>query len=80
MKKWKTIVALALLVLAVIFEWNWFWAFFILMGLLNVLKSKTIHFVEEVSLEETPRLYWIMISIWSFLALFSILNYLNILT
>ncbi|MBA6157321.1 hypothetical protein H3Z83_12455 [Tenacibaculum sp. S7007] len=80
MKKWKTILALILLILAVIFEWNWFWAFFILMGLLNVLNSKSIHFVEEVSLDESPKLYWIMVIIWSLLALFSILNYLNILT
>ncbi|MDC1162324.1 hypothetical protein OAT18_02660 [Tenacibaculum sp.] len=80
MNKWKTILALVLLVLAVIFEWNWFWAFFIFVGLLNVLNSKSIHFVEEVSLEESPKLYWIMVVIWSLLALFSILNYLNILT
>lgn len=80
MKKWKTILALLLLILAVIFEWNWFWAFFILIGLLNVLKSKSIHFVEEVSLEESPKLYWIMVVVWSLLALFSILSYLNILT
>ncbi|WP_299122034.1 hypothetical protein [uncultured Tenacibaculum sp.] len=80
MRKWKTIIALFLLILAVLFEWNWFWAFFIFMGLVNVLSSKKIHFVEEVSLEESPRLYWTMIIIWSFLALFSILNYLDILT
>lgn len=80
MRKWKTIIALFLLILAVLFEWNWFWAFFIFMGLVNVLNSKTIHFVEEVSLEESPRLYWTMVIIWSFLALFSILNYLDILT
>ncbi|KAB1155271.1 hypothetical protein F7018_12410 [Tenacibaculum aiptasiae] len=80
MRKWKTIIALFLLILAVLFEWNWFWAFFIIMGLVNVLSSKKIHFVEEVSLEESPRLYWTMVIIWSFLALFSILNYLDILT
>ena len=80
MGKWKTVLALTLLILAVIFEWNWFWAFFILIGLLNVLNSKSIHFVEEVSLEESPKLYWIMVVIWSLLAVFSILNYLNILT
>ncbi|MCF2873374.1 MULTISPECIES: hypothetical protein [Tenacibaculum] len=80
MRKWKTIIALFLLILAVLFEWNWFWAFFIFMGLVNVLSSKKIHFVEEVSLEESPRLYWTMVIIWSFLALFSILNYLDILT
>lgn len=80
MKKWKTILALILLILAVIFEWNWFWAFFILMGLLNVLNSKSIHFVEEVSLEESPKLYWTMVVIWSLLALFSMISYLDILT
>ncbi|WP_420551371.1 hypothetical protein [Tenacibaculum aiptasiae] len=80
MRKWKTIIALFLLILAVLFEWNWFWAFFIFMGLVNVLSSKKIHFVEEVSLKESPRLYWTMVIIWSFLALFSILNYLDILT
>ncbi|MGB0891130.1 MAG: hypothetical protein ACPGUU_02175 [Flavobacteriaceae bacterium] len=80
MKKWKTKLALMLLILAVIFEWDWFWAFFILMGLLNVLNSKSIHFVEEVSLEESPKLYWTMVVIWSLLALFSMISYLDILT
>lgn len=80
MKKWKTKLALMLLILAVIFEWDWFWAFFIFMGLINVVKSKSIHFVEEVALESSPKLYWIMVVIWSLLAIFSIFNYLNILT
>jgi len=80
MKHWKTILALIFMALAIYFDWQWFWAIFILLGLLNMLKSKSIHFVEEVSREESPRLYWIMISIWSLLALYSILSYLKILT
>lgn len=80
MKKWRTLVALLLLVLAVIFEWNWFWALFILVGLLHTIKSKKIHFVEEVSLNENPKLYWIMVIIWSLLALYSMNTYLGILT
>ncbi|CAM1345652.1 hypothetical protein [Tenacibaculum amylolyticum] len=77
MGKWKTKLALILLILAVIFEWNWFWAVFILLGLINMIKSKTIHFVEAVSQKDSPKLYWTMIVIWSLLALYSILSYLN---
>lgn len=79
MKKWKTIVALTLMVFAVYFNWNWFWALFIILGLIHVIRSEEIHFVEVVSKKETPKLYWIMIVIWSLLALYSINNYTHIL-
>ena len=80
MKHWKTIAALLFMALAIYFDWQWFWAIFILLGLLNVLKSKSIHFVEEVSRAESPKLYWTMIVIWTLLALYSMLSYLKILT
>lgn len=76
MDKWKTILALSLLILAVIFNWQWFWAVFIVLGLIHIIRSKEIHFVESVSLKENPKLYSIMIVIWSCLALYSIVNYL----
>ncbi|WP_299628225.1 hypothetical protein [uncultured Tenacibaculum sp.] len=76
MDKWKTILALILLILAVIFEWDWFWALFILIGLVHIIRSEEINFVESVTKKEHPKLYWIMIFIWSFLALFSMFNYL----
>lgn len=78
MKHWKTILSLILMAFAIYFNWEWFWAVFIFLGLLNMLKSKSIHFVEEVSREKAPKLYWIMIIIWSLLALYSILNYLKV--
>ena len=80
MKHWKTILALIFMVLAIYFDWQWYWAIFILLGLLNMLKSRSIHFVEEVSRDTSPKLYWLMIVIWSLLALYSILTYLKILT
>ncbi|OIQ18112.1 MAG: hypothetical protein BM557_07805 [Flavobacterium sp. MedPE-SWcel] len=79
MKKWKTILALLMMPIAIYFNWGWFWALFILLGLLHVIKSKEIHFVEVVKEKETPILYWVMIVVWTLLALYSILNYLNIL-
>lgn len=80
MSKWKTILALLLLIIAVIFEWDWFWALFILLGLIHIIRNGEIHFVESVTKKEHPKLYWTMIGIWSFLALYSILNYLGLLT
>ncbi|PZW42608.1 hypothetical protein LX95_00924 [Mesonia algae] len=78
MKKWKTIIALLLMAFAIILEWNWFWAIFIVLGLINVIKSGEIHFVESVTRKETPKLYWVMVFIWMILALYSILNYLSV--
>jgi len=72
MKKWKTILALILMGFAIYFDWGWFWAIFIIMGLLHVLQSGEIHFVEAVIKEETPTLYWLMIVIWSLLAIYQI--------
>ncbi|WP_299247359.1 hypothetical protein [uncultured Aquimarina sp.] len=66
------------MVAAIYFNWNWFWAVFILLGLIHVIRNEEIHFVEVVSKKETPYLYWVMIIIWSLLALYSILNYLNV--
>jgi len=80
MNKWKTTLALTLLILAIYFDWNWFWAIFILLGLIHMIRSGEIHFVEAVKRKETPKLFLFMVIIWSLLALYSILNYLNILT
>lgn len=80
MAKWKTIVALFWMALAIVFDWSWFWAVFILLGLMHVIRSGKIHFVESVARDETPRLFWTMVVIWSLLALYSIVSYLEILT
>ena len=78
MKKWKTILGLVFMIIAIYFDWGWFWALFILLGLVHVIRSGKIHFVESVSKEEDPKLYWVMIVIWSLLALYSMLSYLEL--
>lgn len=76
MKKWKTIVALILMALAIYYNWSWFWALLIILGLIHVIHSGEIHFVEEVNKKETPRLYWVMVVIWSLLAFYTIQNHI----
>jgi len=68
MKKWKTILALILMAFAIYFDWSWFWAVFILIGLVHIIKTGEIHFVEAVTRKEDPNLYWFMIGLWTLLA------------
>lgn len=79
LSKWKTLVALFFMALAIIFNWSWFWAVFIMLGLLHMIKSGKIHFVESIDKEETPKLFWFMVVVWSLLALYSVMSYLNFL-
>ncbi len=77
MKKWKTVVALLLMAFAIVFDWHWFWAVFIFLGLLHVIQSGEIHFVESVTKKETPKLYWAMVTIWILLGAYSMREYLT---
>lgn len=63
MKKWKTIFALILMGFAIFFDWGWFWAIFIFLGLIHILKTGEIHFVEVVTKKDHPNLYWFMIGV-----------------
>lgn len=76
LKKWKTFAALILMFFAIVFNWSWFWIIFLLLGFINILKTGTIHFVEEVSKKETPKLYWIMIVVWALLIFYSVYDYI----
>lgn len=77
MKKWKTILALILMGFAIYFDWGWFWAIFILLGLIHILKTGEIHFVEAVTRKNDSNLYWFMIGIWTLLAIYQMWTYLS---
>lgn len=79
MKYWKTNLALLLTTFAIFFNWNWFWAVLLFLGLINIIVSKEIHFVEAVTLKDAPRLYWAMVIFWGIIALLMMANYLNLL-
>ncbi|OSY87441.1 hypothetical protein WH52_11230 [Tenacibaculum holothuriorum] len=79
MKYWKTSLALILTFLAILFNWQWFWALLLFLGLLNIIISKEIHFVEAVTQKDAPKLYWFMTIFWSILTFLAIANHLNLL-
>lgn len=77
MKHWKTILTLILMAFALYFQWNWFWAILILLGLANVFATNEIHFVETIKRKESPILYWIVVAVWVFFTIIALLPYID---
>lgn len=77
MKYWKTITVLILMMFAIQYDWNWFWALIIFLGLINIFATNEIHFVETIKKKESPLMYWIVVLVWVFFTVLTILSYLG---
>lgn len=77
MRKWKTVLVLIFMGLALYNNWNWFWAILLILGLFHHIVSKEIHFVETITKKETPVLYYILLLFWSGLTYYSVQTYLT---
>ena len=71
MKKWRTIVALIPLILAIVMQWWWFFTLLFIFQIVFSVLSGSIEYVEEVKRSEHPILFWIIIGIWASLAFYS---------
>lgn len=70
--KWKTVLGLLILYVAVLFEQTWVWgALFIFWTALGLRAGETF-FVETVRRRDNPILYWLIIATWIGLSLYLI--------
>lgn len=69
--KYRSIVGLILLYLAMWFEWQWVWGLLFIMWVIPDLISGVTYFLEPVDKKNHPILYWIIIGSWILLSLFS---------
>ncbi len=74
-KKWKTLVALIPLILAIVFQWWWFFTFLFILQIIFSLLAGQVDYVEEIKKSEHPFLFWLIIGIWLFLAAYSLSYY-----
>ena len=77
MKHWKTIITLVLMGFAIKYDWNWFWALIIILGLVNVFVTNEIHFVETIKRKESPIMYWVMVIVGVFFSIISMWSYIQ---
>lgn len=76
MNKWKTQLSIALIILAVVYEWSWLWALFAAINLWQAIKQDKVYLVEEIDKNENPLLYYLIIFLFCFFGIFSIGSYL----
>lgn len=81
MKYWKSIVALAILPFALIYKWTGFYfAVLFLIWSIQGIRDKTTSLLDDISVEESPVLFWIVTIAWLVLSLWSLLYSDTVLT
>ncbi|WP_299122031.1 hypothetical protein [uncultured Tenacibaculum sp.] len=70
--KWRTLIALVLMYIAILMNWEWAWGVLFMFWVIPDLFSGITYFIEPISKKENPKTYWIIIISWIFMALFSL--------
>lgn len=69
--KWRTIVALILMYLIVLMNWEWAWGILFLIWVIPDLFSGNTYFIELITKKENPILYWCIVITWLAFSLYS---------
>ncbi len=67
--RWFTLAALAIVVVAVLFDYQWIWGLLFLSWSAPSLVTGVVFLVEPVHRAENPRLFWIITILWLGLSL-----------
>ncbi len=68
--KWKTVLALILLLNAMILNWLWVFGILIMAWVVSDIVAGRIYFMGAVDKAENPILFWIVASLWLLLGLY----------
>ena len=64
-------MGLILLYVAMWFNWQWIWGVLFLIWVIPDLFSGITYFIEPIQKKEHPTLYWVIVSTWVILSLYS---------
>ena len=70
--KWRTIIALVLMYIAILMSWEWAWGILFLFWVIPNIFSGITYFIEPISKKENTVLYWIIIISWILMAAYSL--------
>jgi hypothetical protein len=74
MMKWKAILGLVIVYIIIIFQLNWAWGIVFLIYILPDMFSGVTHFVEPISRDDNPILFWIIILSWLLMSIYSFVD------
>ena len=69
--KWRTIIALILMYISIIMDWEWAWGILFIIWVIPDIFRGTTYFIEPIEKKEHPILYWIIICSWILMALYA---------
>ncbi|MBA6157320.1 hypothetical protein H3Z83_12450 [Tenacibaculum sp. S7007] len=70
--KWRTIIALVLMYIAILMNWEWAWGILFLFWVIPDIFSGVTYFIEPISRKENTILYWVIIISWILMAVYSL--------
>lgn len=62
--KWRTILALMIVYIAALLNWQWIWGIFLLIWIVPDFFTGTTYFVEPIDRKNHPILYWLILITW----------------
>ncbi|WP_026970900.1 VOC family protein [Aliagarivorans marinus] len=62
--KWRSMIGLIGIAVAILLDANWVWGLFFLFWVIPDIKYAETHFMERVRRQENPLLYWLIIATW----------------
>ena len=69
--KWRTILGLIFIYIAMWFDWQWAWGLLFLLWVIPDLITGVTYFMEPIEKKKNPILYWIIILSWILMSLYS---------
>ncbi len=69
--KWRTILGLILMYIAMWFNWQWAWGILFLIWVIPDIYTGNTYFIEYIEKKSSPILYWVIVVSWILMALYS---------
>lgn len=69
--KWRTIIALILMYIAMFMNWEWAWGILFLFWVIPDIFSGVTYFIEPIEKKQNPILYWIIVVSWILMAIYA---------
>ena len=70
--KWRTIIALVLMYITILMDWQWAWGILFLIWVIPDLFSGITYFIEPIEKREHPILYWAIVISWILMSAYSL--------
>lgn len=68
--KWRSIIGLILVYIAVFCNWQWLWGALFLFWIIPDFFTRVTYFIEPIARQEHPILYWAILLTWLVMSLY----------